>query len=98
MKLPDPVAEVQIENDYWNRGHFFEGSRKCLRQTADIERLCIGTGVYTADQLLEVRRAALEEAAKVCESSWRSGYRGEKHVGFANVIRALIEKESGNGS
>jgi hypothetical protein len=50
------------------------------------------------EQMIAYRKQALEEAAQVCESSWRSGYRGEKHVGFANVIRALIEKESGNGS
>ena len=46
----EPVAEVKIENDYWNRGHFFEGSRKCLRSTADIERLPVGTRLYRSPQ------------------------------------------------
>jgi hypothetical protein len=63
-----------------------------------IAALCGITGIYSLERLRDfahtVRRAALEEAAKVCESSWRSGYRGEKHVGFANAIRALIEKEN----
>lgn len=40
---PPALAEVQIEPDYWSRGHFYEGHRKCLRVVGDLEPLPVGT-------------------------------------------------------
>jgi hypothetical protein len=95
MKFPNPVAEVQIENDYWKCGHFFEGSRKCLYPITDLECLSIGTRLYTEDQLFTVRRAALEEAAKVCYDvahEYGEGW-GDAVFFTARLIRSLIKKE-----
>ena len=38
-----PVAEIAIEPGYWSRGHFYEGKRKILVETADIQSLPVGT-------------------------------------------------------
>lgn len=39
---PIPIAEVQVEPDYWSRGHFHEGRRKSPRVTGDLEHLAVG--------------------------------------------------------
>lgn len=46
----EPVAEVRIENDYWNRGHFYEGYRKELKAVSSIQGLPVGTKLYTTPQ------------------------------------------------
>lgn len=41
-----PVAEIRVENDYWNRGHFFEGTRPALFALADLSKYPLGTKLF----------------------------------------------------
>ena len=43
-----PVAEIRVENNYWNRGHFFEGTRPALFALADLSKYPLGTKLFAA--------------------------------------------------
>ena len=97
MKLPDPIAyfDPQEKGFYWAIpiGVF-------APTTVTVPPLAL----YLENALMEVRRAALEEAAKVCDEmgdAWLAAYgtKSEYDAGMieaytcaSNRIRALIEK------
>lgn len=46
----EAVAEVKIEPDYWNRGHFYEGKEKDVKLLKAFYDLPVGTKLYAAPQ------------------------------------------------
>lgn len=47
--MPDdlkPVAEIAIEDDYWQRGHFMTGRDKVIKQITSVKELPVGTKLY----------------------------------------------------
>ena len=48
--IGDPVLVVEREPDYWDRGHFHEGTKPYIKCTK-IWGVPIGTKLYTEDQM-----------------------------------------------
>lgn len=60
--IGDPVLVVEREPDYWDRGHFHEGTKPDIKCTK-IWGVPIGTKLYTEDQMKSYG-----------EQCWKAGY------------------------
>lgn len=72
MKI-EPVARVAKAPDYWNRGHFYEGSEHVLEAMADLSKLPLGTELFThlaghGEPVVSEREALIASIAKHCVS------------------------------
>ena len=96
----EPVAEVRIENNYWNRGHFYEGRRKELKVVSSIQDLPVGTKLYTAPQPAEQKPmadvTALVEALEDIGASWH-GVQTELEKYMRNVARRALAAHRKHG-
>ena len=61
--IGDPVLVVEREPDYWDRGHFHEGTKPDIKCTK-IWGVPIGTKLYTEDQMKSYG-----------EQCWKAGYK-----------------------
>lgn len=87
------VAVVQIEPDYWHRGHFIQGKRKELRSLAALDELSVGTKVYAAPLLTKEQRIAIEAAISI-SNDVKSGCHDGSYL-TDDSVRALQEFLSG---
>lgn len=69
------VAVIEMESDYWSRGHFYEGKRHVVRPTANLDELPIGTPLF-ALQHQEVPSASqwFEDSPGIANHDWRGGW------------------------
>jgi hypothetical protein len=58
----EAIAEVVIESDYWNRGHFHEGRKKEIRVLKGLRNIPVGTLLYFYP---EPQVASLEECVQL---------------------------------
>jgi hypothetical protein len=57
------IARIVIEDDYWDRGHFHQGTRKVLKRVGSIEHLPIGTELIVIPSEVQLNYAPLFDFA-----------------------------------